>query len=51
MIDKFDDKMAVILAVVIITCWSMQVLGVDSKEIVMSAMTGLMGIAVGRGLK
>ena len=48
---SFDDKMAVILAVVVITCWSMQIMGVDSKDIVMSALTGLMGIAVGKGLK
>ena len=48
---NFDDKMAVILAVVVITCWSMQIMGVDSKDIVMSALTGLMGIAVGKGLK
>ena len=46
-----DDKIAVIFAVSLITCIAMFVLKGGSKEVVMSALTGLMGIAVGKGLQ
>lgn len=50
-LDIIDDKMAVIIAVLIITITAMLILKIDAKEIAMQAITGLMGIAVGRSLK
>jgi len=48
---NFDDKMAVIIGIVIITCWAMVAMGSDSKDLVGQAFTGLFGVAVGRTLK
>jgi len=50
MID-IDDKIAVIFAVLVITVASMVIMGIDAKEIVMSSLTGLYGIAVGKSLQ
>jgi len=48
--ELIDDKLAVIFAVLVITIIAMLILKIESKEIVMQAITGLMGIAVGRSM-
>ena len=45
-----DDKNLVIIAVLIITVTAMLLMGIESKEITVNALTGLFGIAVGKSL-
>ena len=45
-----DDKLAVILAVGVITLCSMFVMGAEAETIVTAAVSGLFGIAVGKKL-
>lgn len=45
-----DDKLAVIIAVSIITLSAMWVLGAEAQTIVTASVSGLFGIAVGKKL-
>ena len=47
----FDDKDLVILAVTVLTILAMVIMKVEAKDIVMSSLTGLFGIAVGKTIK
>jgi len=46
-----DDKFAVIMAVTIITLIAIASLGPDAKDLIGTAMAGLFGLAVGKGMK
>jgi hypothetical protein len=46
--DLFDnDKMLAILAITIISCWAMAVMGVSAKDIIIPAITGICGFVTG----
>ncbi len=45
-----NDKNWVIMAVFGLGMYSLYILGVDAKEIVTNAISGLMGIAVGQAI-
>jgi hypothetical protein len=46
-----NDKNMVIISVTIIACYAMSVFGVEAKDVVIPAISGLMGIAVGQAIK
>jgi len=46
-----DDKNLVIIAVLIITGACIWFMGLEAKEIVINALTGLFGVAVGKSIK
>jgi hypothetical protein len=46
-----NDKNMVIIAVTVISCWAMASFGVQAKDVVIPAISGLMGIAVGQAVK
>lgn len=45
-----DDKGLVVIALTIIGCWAMVAMGVEAKEIIISIVSGMCGIAVGKAL-
>jgi len=45
-----DDKIAVIVAITVISCWAMTVL-INPVTIISSAISALAGLAVGKALK
>ncbi len=46
--ELFDDKNLVILSILIITVTSIFILGLNSKEVILNAFSGLFGVAVGK---
>jgi len=46
-----DDKNLVIIAVAAITGACIWFMGLEAKEIVINALTGLFGVAVGKSIK
>lgn len=48
--DKFDDKIAVILALVIVAMYSLYQMGPSAEGIITAVVSGLCGIAVGKSM-
>lgn len=46
-----NDKTLVIVAVTLLALWSLCVLGIQGKEIVTNAISGLLGLAIGQSLR